>query len=272
MAFDGTQTSSGISAGYRAAAAQHVRVVYALMLRDLQTRVGASYFGFLLSLLFPLAHIAVLLSIYILLGRRAPIGTDVMLYLATAILPFVLWSYTHRHMMQGFSQNKPLTAFPIVRFHDIFVARALVELVLSMLIVVVFASTLALLDKDLFVAFPQPFLYALVLAYALGVGSGLFFGLMSLAIPGFNIVGFIIIPFYWVTSGIFFIPDVLPEPLRVVVMVFPLAHVVDFGRVSFYASYVSNFYSLIYVHVAIGAFLLAGLLVERLLRPTLTEK
>lgn len=198
----------------------HGRVVLALMLRDIQTRMGSSYVGFLFGLILPLGHISVVTGIYVLMGRRSPIGADVVLFLSTEVVPFVIWSYTHQRMLQALAQNLSLTAFPIVKTIDIFVARAAVELLSSALICIVCLIALATYGNDMFVSDPPLLLLAALLAYALGAATGLFFGLMGHFSPTLGLLGFLIIPVFWLTSGVLFIPDALPRGPATLPLVF----------------------------------------------------
>lgn len=256
----------------KAALLEHARAVYALMLRDIKTRFGATYFGFIVGLILPLGHIGIVMSVYLLLGRRAAIGTDVSVYLASAILPFVIWSYTHQKVMQCFGQNRALTSFPVIGFVDVLIARALVELMNASTITCVVAIALALIGADLFVNDPPILLFALITAYVLGVSTGFIFGLLSLLLPGFMIVGFVFVPLYWATSGVFSIPDGLPTLLREIVSFFPLTHVVDWGRTAVFASYISDFPNLHYVWLVILGNFGTGLAAERFLRASITAK
>ena len=258
--------------GFRVAFIQHARVVSALMLRDIQTRFGASYFGFLVGLILPLMHILLVLTVYIMLGRRAPIGTDVMLYLTTAILPFVVWSYTHQKISQAFSQNKALISFPAVRLIDILIARALVEALNATLIICVVATVFFLLEKNVFVARSDGVMLALFLAYLYGISTGFLFGLLSMINPALLLFGFLLIPLNWFTCGIFFIPDGLPIEIRNIVAIFPLSHIVDFGRTSVYSSYVSEYYSIIYVLFIVSFVFFVCLILQHFLKPLLTSK
>lgn len=254
------------SRSLRVALLQHARVILALMLRDIQTRFGATYLGFLFGLILPLGHIGIVLGIYILMGRRAPIGTDVTLFLASAIVPFVVWSYTHQRLIQSFSQNWALTAFPIVKFDDILAARCIVELLNAVLVVAIVAAAFAVLGNDLFIADPMSLFYCLFLSYALGVATGFVFGLLGMLAPIMMMVGYLTIPIYWLSSGVFFIPEALPEQARAALAVIPLWHIVDFGRSAFFPSYLSSFPSLFYVHAVIVANILFGFALQRFLR------
>ena len=249
-----------------AALSQHFRVIVALILRDIKTRAGASYFGFLVGLAIPLIHILIVLSIYIIMGRRAVIGTDVTTYLATAILPFVIWSYAHQKVFQAFSQNLALTSFPIVKFDDILIARASVELLNAAMIASVTYIAMLIITDDITIIDKPNVLYAILLSYILGISTGYIFGLIGIYFTGFVLVGFIIIPIYWITCGTIFIPDALPDKLRILLYFFPLAHIVDYLRLSFYPSYLSLFPQLGYVHMIIVSNILLGLIVDRTLR------
>lgn len=251
------------SISMRLALLQHARVVLALMLRDIKTRFGASYFGFLFGLILPLGHIGIVLAVYVILGRRAPIGTDVSLYLASAIVPFVIWSYTHQKVLTAFAQNRALTSFPIVGFIDIVIARALVELVNAAIILGVVAATFVLLGVDIFVFDRPSFTYSLFLSYAMGVSTGFVLGIIGMVVPGIMLVGILMVPLYWVTSGVLFIPEALPEQVRWMAAIFPLCHIVDFGRSAFYPNYLTDFPNLFYVHAVIVLNVLAGMVFTR---------
>lgn len=249
----------------------HARVIHALVLRDIKTRFGGTYYGFLFGLSIPLAHVGVVLAIYILLGRRAPIGTDVTVYLTTAILPFVVWSYTHQRIIQAFHQNRPLTAFPVVKDIDIFMARAIVELLESAVVSLVIYLSLVVMGSDLFIYDPPGLLLALMTAYLLGVGTGYLLGVLAAQFSVFGLVGYLFIPIYWVTSGVFFIPDALPAALRAILWFFPLSHIVDFGRTSFYGEYASDYANMHYVFAIIITNILLALVFERILRSAISS-
>lgn len=254
----------------REACQQHARVVLALILRDVKTRAGASYFGFLIGLIVPLAHVGILVGVYIGFGRRAAIGTDVAIYLSTAILPFVIWTYTHQKISVSFAQNKALTSFPIVKIGDILIARMAVELLNGTMVVIITTVSLTIFAQEFFINDPISLIYSLLLAYFLGVSTGHVFGLISIIFPGFLIAGLLIVPIYWITCGTLFVPDYLPEQLRFALQFFPLSHIVDLVRMAFYSNYISDFPSILYVHAVIIANVLVGLIMERFMRTALT--
>jgi len=233
------------------ASLRHLRVITALLLRDMKTRAGSSYFGFFVGLLVPLAHVGIVLGLYVILGRRSALGTDVFLFLSSAIVHFVVWSYTHQKVLFAFPQNIPLVAFPVVKLVDIFIARSVIELMNSLLIILVVGLFLNTITNDFYIHNYPSLFYSFFLSYLLGVSTGGLFGIIAMAVPGFMMVSFLIIPLYWVTCGAFFVPDSLPEAARSALYVLPLTHIVDYGRVAIYPSYTSDYYSLDYVYFVI---------------------
>lgn len=225
----------------------HMNVICALMLRDIKTRSGASYFGFLVGIIVPFGHIAVLLVVYAVLGRRAPIGTDVTSFLTTAILPFVVWTYTHQKVSFALSQNYGLTFFPIVKLIDIILARFLVEILNSTLVIVSTAVVLYSFVPDVFIFDVFGFVFALMLSCLLGLSTGFVFGFLSLMYSIIALAAMLLVPIYWITSGTFFIPDALPSNMIYIVSFFPLSHIIDYGRTKFYAMYISDYADLRYV-------------------------
>lgn len=256
----------------KAAMTEHSRVIHALMLRDIKTRFGASYFGFIVGLLIPLAHIALLLVLFYAFGRRAPIGTDVTVFISTALVPFVCWSYTHQKVVRSLADNRAMLSFPIVKMTDIVIARALVELMNSTLVVFVVYVALTLIGSHVFLFDPPRILATLLTAYLLGVSTGMVFALIVMALPGASIAAFLIIPLYWATSGNFFIPDALPAQLTAAMALFPLSHVVDFGRPGFYPEYTTSYHNMLYPLGVILLNVLIFMAAQRFFRATLLTR
>lgn len=251
---------------WSAASSMHARVVGAVIMRDLQTRFGSGYFGFLLGLVMPLGHLTIAIAITMLVGRPTPIGSDTAVFLMTGVLPFIIWLYGHRQIMMTLVQNRPLLYFPGVDIFDLFAARILVEIVTSTLVVAIVVGTLALLGHDLVIADYQGFLLALGQSWLLGVATGLVFGTFGTFAPIGFLLGNIIGPLLWAVSGIFFLPDALPDKLRNVLVWNPLCQIVDGLRVAYYAEYSSSFLDQKILSASILAVLLLGMLMVAVTR------
>lgn len=251
---------------WRTALSMHARVVGAVIMRDLQTRFGTGYFGFLLGLMIPLAHLTVAIAVTTILGRPAAIGTDVPLFLMTGVLPFVVWLYGHRQIMQTLAQNRSLLYFPGVDIFDLFASRAILEIVTATLVVFIVLGTLAALGHQPTVANWQGFIVALSQAWLFGIGTGLVFGSIGPLVPLAYLFGNVLGPILWAVSGIFFLPDSTPDKVRDLLIYNPLCQIIDSFRTAYYAEYYSTFLDQTMLNSVLICLVLAGMTILALMR------
>lgn len=251
---------------WRTALSMHARAVGAVIMRDLQTRFGAGYFGFLLGLAIPLVHLTVAIGITTLLGRQAAIGTDVPIFMMTGVLPFVVWLYGHRQIMQTLQQNRSLLYFPGVDIFDLFASRAILEIVTATLVVFIVLGTLALLGHNPAVANWRGFIFALVQAWSLGLGTGLIFGSIGAVAPLTYMIGNVLGPILWAISGIFFLPDSTPDRVRDILVFNPLCQIIDALRTAYFAEYYSSFLDQTILTSTIVSLILVGLALVAVVR------
>ncbi|MEP9353631.1 hypothetical protein ABLE93_08535 [Xanthobacter sp. KR7-65] len=245
---------------WSAASSMHARVVGAVIMRDLQTRFGTGYFGFLLGLVMPLGHLTVAIGVTLLLGRPAPLGSDNAVFLMTGVLPFILWLYSHRQIMLTLAQNRPLLYFPGVDVFDLFAARIILEVVTGTLVVIIVLATLSILGHDLLIYSWRGFVFALILSWILGIATGLAFGALGAFAPVAFLFGNIIGPLLWAISGIFFLPDSLPDVVRTILSYNPLCQIIDCLRVAYYSEYSSSFFDPYILYVSILVLLAVGMI------------
>jgi capsular polysaccharide transport system permease protein len=222
-------------------------VIGALLLRDMRTRAGSSHLGYLLALVGPFGHIVFLVTLYTVLGRTAPLGTDTVTFLALGVLPFVMFSYPHRQVMRSLTQNRPLLYFPRVKSLDVVLARAILEVLTSCTVCTIVIAVLTVSGYEF-----QPFDFAVMLA---GFASAIYIG-VSLGFLG-AIIGSIWPPYlfaagmfsmvFYFTSGPFYLPDLLPDAIRNVLWFNPLLHSTELVRMGYYAEFRSTMLSIQYL-------------------------
>jgi capsular polysaccharide transport system permease protein len=243
-----------------------VRVIVALILRDLKTRFFGSEFGFLISIAWPLFHILALLGISVGLGRMAPYGDNAALWFATGIVPFMAFSYMARFIGLGIVLNKPLLVFPRVKITDILFARAIVEILSAGVVIAILMGIFATFGIDFVPNNPVQAFLALGTCMLLGLGVGVVNAIVAAALPIW-ITGFaLVIIFLWLTSGVFFVAHALPEPLRYAISLNPITHGIEWMRSAYYIGYGSNFIDKRYVLAHAVGWLCGGLLLERSVR------
>ncbi len=249
----------------------HWQVLVALMLRDIKTRFFGSAWGFLLAIAWPLTHIAILLALNLVTGRLPPYGDSAALWFATGIVPFMAFSYMSRFIMFGLLLNRPLLIFPNVKIMDVLLARALVELLSAGLVILILCIYFYIQGINFVPVNTVQAFYAMGSVLMLGLGAGVVNAILAQAIPGWATAYSLSMIALWLASGIFFIPDNLPELLRYPASFNPILQNILWVRSAYYEGYgvltLDKNYALGY-----GVFsLFCGLLLERMVRGRLLQ-
>ncbi len=144
------------------AARRQRRVLFALMLRNMRTKFFGNGLGYLVAVAWPLTHIVIIVAIFMVTGRVAPIGDSIALFIATGVVPFQTFNYLARFMMLQLIRSRPLLAFPEVKVLDMLFAAALLEILSACCVVIAFLVIAWFAGID---AMPRDIVQA---AYALG--------------------------------------------------------------------------------------------------------
>jgi capsular polysaccharide transport system permease protein len=243
------------------------RITHALMLHDIRTRMGGNAFGFLaMGVGWPLSHIVILLVINTAFGRAAPYGDSVALWFATGVVPFVAFQYMSRSLSLGVVLNRPLLTFPVVKITDVLLSRALIEVLdISLVVVIVFVlfwvCGIDFAPRD----FVQASL-ALLVMMLLGLGFGVLNAVIAAAFP-FWITGYALcIMLFWISSGIVFVPDALPDTARIPLSYLPWLQGVEWMRSAYYDDYGARVLDKVYLLSFALTTVFCGLTLERLVR------
>ena len=231
-----------------------LRVIAALILREMATRYGRSPGGYLWAVLEPVAGIALLVVIFSVGFRSPPLGQNFALFYASGLLPFLMFTAISGHVAQGLNQSRPLLAYPRVSFLDALLARflltALTQGVVSAALlgaILAFFETRAALD-------PLPLLQAFALAAALGLGVGLLNTVLISRHPVWQSVWSVLMRPMVLLSGVIVLQDDLPQPWRGWLEWNPLVHVSGLARAGFYHGYDPDWVTPLYATgVALGA-------------------
>jgi len=248
------------------AAQRQRRVLFALMLRNIRTRFFGNGLGYLIAIAWPLSHILIIVAIYSVAGRAPPYGDSTALFIATGVVPFQIFSYLARFMMIAVMRNRPLLAFPEVKVLDVLLATALLEILAAACVTIVLIIIAWFVGIDIMPRDTVQAACAFGAAILLGLGFGLFNGVIALAIPGW-FTGYALISIcLWVTAGILFVPDALPSGLREILAYQPVLQVVEWTRSAYYEGYGGLVLDRPYVIGYACATIFLGLLLERAMR------
>lgn len=215
-------------------------VLMALILRDMRTRFFGHAAGYLIAIAWPLAHIAILLVIYSATGRVTPYGESPILFFAVALAPVMSFIYASRWIMMSAVTNKPLLAFPIVKLTDVLFARAILETLGSCCMFILLLITLTAMGIDARPVSINEAMKALGCAMLLGIGVGFVNGLIAVVAPLWVTAYALTIIVLYITSGVLFVPDQLPNVAREILSWNPLLHAVEWIRTAYYGGYESR--------------------------------
>jgi capsular polysaccharide transport system permease protein len=240
-----------------------LNVINALLLRDIRTRAGKFYSGYLIIFLMPFLHLSVVVTAFVELGRIAPTGTQPIIFFGLSILPFVVFVYPSRQIVVALAANRPLLYFPRVKIMDVIIARSLLETANGMAVsafvfLVLFLATGEFSPRD-----PLGIVCSMLLTLYLGCAWGFINALISHVFYFWVYAFNVLFPVIWLTSGIIFYAHAVPSPYKEYLAYVPLLQCVEYIRYSYYEDYPSDLLDISYVFWTATTVIALGLFFER---------
>lgn len=233
-----------------------LRIVAALILREMATTYGRSPGGYLWSVLEPVAGIALLTLAFSAFIRSPGLGVNFPLFYATGMMPFMAYQTVSGRIAQALTFSRPLLAYPVVTCLDAVFARFLLAALTEFMVAfIVFAGILAVFDTRVIPDYPL-ILEAMALALFLGLGVGTMNCWLMTRFQIWQRVWAVLTRPLFLVSGIFFLFETVPEPFRGLLWFNPLVHVIGVMRRGFYTGYEALWVSRLYV-LGLSAILLA---------------
>lgn len=243
---------------------QRLRVLFALMVREMGTKFGRSAGGYLWAVAEPLGGILLLAVAFSLALRTPPLGTSFMLFYATGIMPFSMFNALSKGVGGAISSNKGLLAYPVVSTLDAVLAKvALNFLTIALVGALLFAGILATVDAQANLDL-GPIALSFALAGALGTGVGTLNCVLFGFFPTWKNVWAVLTRPLFIVSGIFFTFESVPRDFQAVMWWNPLVHVIGVMRTGFYGGYDARYVSYPFVlGVSFGTFVVGAYLLRR---------
>lgn len=201
-------------------------VIYALFLREIQTRFGTRKMGYFWAIIEPSAQILTFAIMNHALGSSSS-GYNMSVFLAVGFLAYNFFKNVMSSCMSSFDANKALFNYRQVRpIHTIF-SRILVEFLIFIFVSSFFLIIALYFDVD----YSVKNLLNTILILAWFVLFGASFGLLFAVIVSFyetfrSIVNLILTPLIFV-SGLFYSLKDLPQFLREFLLYNPILHFVE---------------------------------------------
>lgn len=243
-----------------------LQVVHALILREIKTRFGTHRLGYLWALLEPTLWIATFGGVYWALGRLAPPSMDVVPFLATGIVPFLLFRETAGRNVSAIDANRGLLFYPRIRPLDLAISRTLLEFATYVLTFALLMGIYCLVVGRVELENVLEILLGFGLASGLGAGLGMAFAGLAVFANFFErLIGPLIRPLFWM-SAVFYPVNAMPQGARKLLLYNPVLHAVELVRDGWFAGYHSHYVNAWYPGLWVLGLLFFGLTVERAAR------
>ena len=242
-----------------------VDVMHALILHDIKSRFFGSGLGQIVMILWPFAHVIVLLAVYYFAHRSNPYGSSLIQYSCVSIMPFIIFNYCGRWTGMA-SQNRSFLQYPIIKPLDLLLGRACLELMSMTIVTVLVIILLLVCGADVMPASPKDAAECVAATFFLAMGFGFLNAPFAFLVPLWTLVMALIIIALWVSSGVAFIVTSLPESLQYPLSFNPLLHCVEWMRSAYYPDYPTSVLDKIYVIKCSIIMMTTGLILMRLLR------
>lgn len=213
-------------------------VLFALVLREMSTRVGGQWVGAVWTLFEPLAHVLMLVAVIgaMQTATLTP-GMDFPVYLATGLVLYFLFQNLALRLMDGIDANKGLYAYRQVKPLDTLLARGMVETLMNMLVLSFTLGLLAWLGHTVVPGRPLEAMACFLMMSLLGTGYGIFTAVISHDRPRLrSLLRMLMLPLYF-ASGVVFPVDFLPRETIELLLWNPLLHLVEVARHAFVPAY-----------------------------------
>lgn len=241
-------------------------VIHALVMRETRTRFGAHQLGYLWALVEPSLMILTFFVLFKIGKRVPPFGMDIFPFIATGIIPFLLFSHSVNKVAESINGNKALLFYPQVKPLDLVMARMTLEFCTFSGVFMILLGSNVLYRQELAISDPLLIVMSFVLASALGGSLGLVFcGLSQISKVAERARGPLMRPFFWL-SGIFFAANALTGNIRELMLYNPVLHVVELCRGGWFPGYDPVHADPFYVVVWILGLAFVGLSLERVVR------
>lgn len=255
------------NAGMLAALKVHLRVIAAILVRDMRTRFGRTHLSYLVAVGMPLSHIISIVVAFITVNRIIPFGSDSTVFISTGALPYILCLYPARMMAFMMIHTGSTLAFPIVHPVDLIISRMILEGLTAFSVALIFVLGLWACDVEVFPADLPSALLAVYAAVFFGLSIGTL-GMILRAIfktPGYVILVLTMIGLY-LTSGVYVPLAATSETVRTLISYNPIYQLVQWLRSSYFEIHSTIPLDRSYV-LLLSSFLFGlGLLGERLFR------
>jgi len=241
-----------------------IRILAALVLREMATTYGKSAGGYAWAIIEPVLGIVLLSIIFGMILSHPGLGTNFPLFYATGFLPFTMFNDLTNKVASSIRYSRPFLAYPSVTYIDAILARVILNTLTHIMVMTVVIGGIFLIYRMPVVVNLGEFFEGLLMIVAISVGVGTLNCYLMTAFPIWERVWNILTRPLFLASGIFFLYDMMPYEAQHLLWFNPVLHCIAQVRKGIYPTYEADFVSPFFVFGVSIALLLIGLiLLER---------
>jgi ABC-type polysaccharide/polyol phosphate export permease len=241
-----------------------LRVIGAIMMREIHTRYGRENIGFVWLVLEPIVFAFGVVGLRVIVAPFAEgggsHGIPLITFLLTGYMPFMLFRHVVSRSLDCVRANTALLYHRQIKTIDLFAARFAIE---SAGVLLAFWTGIAVCIGAGFIEPPKDLLLVHIgwfftawFSMAFGLILGLLNEISKVTERIYNPVGYLLI----IVSGCFYMADWLPPDVRQPVLLFnPLLHLFETIRAGFFGAVVRTHQDLAYLTGVCAAMTLFGL-------------
>jgi ABC-type polysaccharide/polyol phosphate export permease len=226
-----------------------LRVLHALMLREMLTRYGRHNVGFLWLFIEPMMFTFAVVALWTATGMHKGAGISIVAFGITGYSTIMLWRNMPGRAIGAVGPNTSLLTHRPVQMFDVFAARILLEAVgatVSFAVLAMAAWMLGLMPgpEDIF-AVLWGWLLLAWFSFAVSLWIGAASEKSSIVYKLWAPASYIFIPL----SGAMFLVEALPKIAQEIVLLMPVVHCVEMIRDGYFGSMFKAQYDIAYVVV-----------------------
>jgi ABC-type polysaccharide/polyol phosphate export permease len=237
----------------------NIRVIGALLLREMLTRYGRNNIGFLWLIVEPMLFTLAITGIWVALREIHRSDIPIVAFALTGYSSVLLWRNMPGRCIGALSSNRALLFHRQVKMIDVYIARIALEFVGITISFIGIGLALWAIE---WIEPPEDLLVVLIgwiLLAWFGAALALTLGSMSERYHVIEKIWPAVALILFPLSGAAFMVDALPPAARETLLYLPMLHGVEFLREGFFGSHIRAHYDLGYLMVVNTALTLFGL-------------
>lgn len=241
-----------------------LRIFAALVIREMITRYGRSWGGYVWAVIEPMSVIVILSALFSQFIPLPAYGDSFLLFFASGFLPFYFFVTVSGQVGSALAVNTPLLQLPMIRPLDVILARFALSVLTILVVSAIILGIVSVSLRHGLTLDAASALSAAGSAAALGLGIGSLNAVIFAFLPVWRQVWGLLSAPLMVVSGVFYSLGEMPMHIQEILLWNPLVHCVGLARAAVYPSYPASYVDLLYVLViALATFLLSLALMVR---------